>query len=330
MPEPAVASPYRPPAVKPLAPPLRPPRYEDVVLGTVPLADGTSMELRFDIYQRDDQVDPGPCIVYFFGGGWIDGDYKQRTSQKAVYARDLIELTDRGLTVVSASYRLVHEAPFPACIHDAKGIIRHLKANADTYRIDRSRIGVLGNSAGGHLSAMVALSSNHAELEGNTGGNLDESSDVAACAIYYAPADLMRFARYSSRDTSSTEVDHVQAGDTADFIGQLFGYDASNHEGRSLAEVLAQNSSTEDEIALEQMVHDSSPINYVRADAPPMLVLHGGQDPVVPAEQSELLVAALTDVGADVTYLNYSLGSHGPSLGPAVDSFAYEFLISRI
>ena len=80
---------YIPPSVKPLCPPEQAPRYEDVVYGEVTLDNGQPYTLKLDIYQSPDQTEPGPCIIYYFGGGWMWGEYKQVT-QKAVYCRDLV------------------------------------------------------------------------------------------------------------------------------------------------------------------------------------------------------------------------------------------------
>lgn len=318
---------YQPPAVKPLAPPLREPRHSDVPLATVSCADGSSFELKFDVYQRPDQTEPGPCVVYLFGGGWSNGDYKQRTSQKAVYIRDLVELTDRGITVVSASYRLVKHAPFPACVDDVKALIRHLKAHGPEYLIDPDRIGVLGNSAGGHLAGLLALTPDVPELEGEIGDDLDQSSSVRAAVLYYAPTDLIAFSSPEVHGSvAGSEVDDIGLVVPEDPIGRIFGYDPEAHDGRAFAEHLA----SEDGRETAEMLRRYSPRTYVRKDAPPMLILHGGKDVLVPISQSENLYHALTEVGADATYLTYSNASHGPSLGPDVDAFAYDFLISRL
>ncbi len=320
---------YRPPAVKPLAPPLREPRYEDVRLASVPWDDGSTGELRFDVYQSPDQREAGPCVVYLFGGGWSDGDYKQRTSQKAVYIRDLVELTERGLTVVSASYRLVQQAAFPACVHDVKALIRHLKAHGHDYLIDPDRIGVLGNSAGGHLAALLALTSDVPELEGEVGDDLDRGSDVRAAVLYYAPTDLVEMARSPHRaGVAGTEVDDITsiAATERELFEQALAYDRDEHGGMPLSHLLASGEGGE----VADLLRRYSPASHVRADAPPLLILHGAADPLVPIEQSETFSRALADVGADATYLSYSRGGHGPSLGPAVDAFAYEFLIARL
>ena len=149
---------YVPPTVKPLCPPEEKPRFEDVPYATVKLDNGQDYTLKLDIYQSAGQSKPGPCIIYIFGGGFMWGEYKQVT-QKAVYCRDLVRLTKEGYTVVCPDYRLVSQSIFPACINDVKGVVRFLKANGEKYNIDPERIGALGNSAGGCLAAMLALSS---------------------------------------------------------------------------------------------------------------------------------------------------------------------------
>ncbi|MFT4307224.1 MAG: alpha/beta hydrolase [Microbacterium sp.] len=313
--------------MKPLVAPLREPRYEDVWLASVPLDDGSTIDLRFDVYQHPDQTEPGPCVVYFFGGGWVDGDYKQRTSQKAVYIRDLVELVDRGLTVVSASYRLAQQAPFPACVHDAKALIRHLKARGTEYLIDPDRIGVLGNSAGGHLAAMLALTAGDPRIDGTVGDDTDQSSSVAAAVIYYAPVDLLAMARSTgARDTGGSEVEDILASDDASLFETVLGYERSRHGGLSLQRLLASGEGEQ----YAEILRRYSPITHVEGEHPPMLILHGGRDALVPLSQSESFYHALRAAGADVTYLTYSRGGHGPSLGPAVDAFAYQFLVSRL
>lgn len=206
---------YVPPKVKPLCPPEERPRFEDVPYARVTLDNGQAYTLKLDIYQSPEQNTPGPCIIYIFGGGFLWGEYKQVT-QKAVYCRDLVRLTKEGCTVVCPDYRLVSQSIFPACIHDVKGVVRFLKANGEKYNIDPDRIGALGNSAGGCLASMLALSANCRELEGEVGGNLEYDSSIKAAAIFYAPADLCQSIRTSAaalsgppKDLIGTEIENV-------------------------------------------------------------------------------------------------------------------------
>lgn len=323
------------PKVKPLCPPGRPPRYEDVPYAEVTLDNGEDHTLKMDIYQDLNQKESGPCIIYYFGGGWMWGEYKQVT-QKAVYCRDLIKLVEQGYTIISPSYRLASQSVFPACIHDCKGVVRFLKANAQTFHIDPERIGVLGNSAGGHLAAMVAMSADSKEMEGDVGGNLEHSSAVKAAAVFYAPTDLEELIHVGAakidgppKNLEGTEIDSA-AGQAVEIETQILGYRGTGKNLWTLNEVLENGDTANPDWRYIELARKCSPIQYVKEDCPPMIIMHGGQDPVVPIDQSEKLYKALVEAGADVTYLSYSNAGHGPSMGKAADEFAYRFLTDRL
>lgn len=320
------------PKVKPLCPPGRPPRYEDVPFAEVTLDNGEPYTLKMDIYQDLNQKTPGPCIIYYFGGGWMYGEYKQVT-QKAVYCRELIRLVEQGFTIVSPSYRLASQSVFPACIHDCKGVVRFLKAKSEKYHIDPERIGVLGNSAGGHLAAMVAMSANCSEMEGDVGGNQEYSSAVRAATIFYAPTDLVALLRNDANEAiqnlSGTEVDN--AGKSMDtVITQILGYTEPGKSLIDLNQLLESGNAGDPDWKYIELAKKCSPITYVSADCPPMMILHGGKDPLVPIEQSEGLYKALVSANADAMYLSSSQANHGPTMGNEADQMAYQFLKNRL
>lgn len=320
------------PKVKPLCPPGRSPRYEDVPFAEVTLDNGDPYTLKMDIYQDLNQKTPGPCIIYYFGGGWMYGEYKQVT-QRAVYFRELIRLVEQRFTVVSPAYRLASQSVFPACIHDCKGVVRFLKANSKLYHIDPERIGVLGNSAGGHLAAMVAMSANCSEMEGDVGGNQEYTSAVRAATIFYAPADLVALLRNDANEAiknlSGTEVDN--AGKSMDnVITEILGY---TEPGKSLIDLnqLLESGDTEDlDWKYIELAKRCSPISYVSANCPPMMILHGGKDPLVPIDQSESLYKALVSSNAHAMYFSFSQANHGPTMGDEADQVAYQFLKNRL
>ena len=327
---------YVAPKVKPLCPPEKSPRFEDVEYGVVTLDDGSEYSLKLDIYQSKSQSKPGPCIIYIFGGGWLWGEYKQVT-QKAVYCRDLVRLTDQGYTVVCPDYRLASQAVFPACIHDVKGVVRFLKANGEKYNIDKERIGVLGNSAGGHSALMLALSEGEPFLEGDVGGNLQESSGVKAAVVYYGPADLCKAIteaanqlRGKKRDLTGTEIEDLHSDDSDQIPALIVGYKGESKNLLKLEEVLKSEDENNLDYKYIELTKKCSPMTYVKKDVPPLLLLHGGKDVVVSPSQSENLYQALCSKGADVTLIEYSIGAHGPSLGPDIDNFAYNFLTNRL
>src|SRR5262249_16290821 len=96
---------------------------------------------------KDDK--PLPVIVYVHGGAWLAGDRAGGHGKLAGY------VADGEYAGVSVGYRLTGEAIWPAQIHDCKAAIRWVRANAKKYNLDPDRIGVVGDSAGGHLVAML-------------------------------------------------------------------------------------------------------------------------------------------------------------------------------
>lgn len=126
-----------------------------------------------DIYYPDARSDkPRPAVVMLFGGGWKSGD----KSHNIPIAQ---QLAAKGYVAISIEYRLSPEAKYPAAVHDVKAAIRWLRANADQFHIDKSRIATLGMSAGGQLAALTGTTNGQAKFEGN-GGNPEQSSDVQA------------------------------------------------------------------------------------------------------------------------------------------------------
>lgn len=321
---------------KPLCPPGRPPRFEDVFFANVPLDNGTTMDLKMDIYQDLNQKEPGPCIIYYFGGGWMFGEYKQVT-QKAVYCRDLIKLVEMGYTIVSPAYRLASEAIFPAAIHDCKAVVRFLKANADNYHIDSERIGILGNSAGGHLAAMVACSAGNKEMEGDVGGNTEYSSDVKAAALYYGIYDIEEYIvengsvkKNEKKDVTGTEIDELATDQELSIECHALGYLGENRDIVSLYDLVQSKDESHEDWHFVELAKKCSPITYASENNPPIVMLHGGQDQIVPLDQSWNFYNRLLEAGADVTFISCTKAAHGPTVGKEADAFAFQFLTSRI
>ncbi len=139
--------------------------------------------LEMDLYRPKQAWGALPAIVCIHGGGWANGN---RTSHEKVAQA----LAARGYVAATISYRLSGEAPFPAAIHDCKAAVRFLRANAKTYGIDPQKIGAIGLSAGGHLTALLATSAGVETLEGE-GGNPEFSSAIQAAVPMGAQTDLL-------------------------------------------------------------------------------------------------------------------------------------------
>lgn len=93
---------------------------------------------------------PGPGLLYIHGGGWVVGS----VASHDVLCRRLA--LGAGCPVASLRYRLAPEHPYPAAFDDARRGFQHVVAHADRLGMDPRRIAIGGDSAGGHLSALVA------------------------------------------------------------------------------------------------------------------------------------------------------------------------------
>lgn len=107
-------------------------------------------DLKLDIIYPEDPGNLYPCIIWICGGAWL-------TMDKSAHLPYLAQLARSGFVVASVEYRTSNEAVFPAQLIDVKSAVRYLRAHAGRYRIDPERFGVMGESAGGHLTAMAAL-----------------------------------------------------------------------------------------------------------------------------------------------------------------------------
>jgi len=225
-----------------------------------------------DIYEPKDAASADrPAVVYIHGGGWAAGG----RGGVAIAAAHFI---GRGYVFCSIDYRLTGEAKFPAQIEDCKCAIRFLRAHASQYHIDPNRIGVWGDSAGGHLAALLGTTAKVPRLEGK-GGWETESSAVEAVLDCYGPANLEPEAFTDYKNPQGEKFLHQFLGDPID----------------------------------PKLAHDASPIKFITKGDPPFLILHGDKDDLVPVEQSQAFYDALKAAGNDATLKIIPGAGHGGS-----------------
>lgn len=141
----------------------------------------------------DDRKLPGVLLIH--GGGWTGGTKEaMRPIARALAAR--------GWVVVSTSYRLATQAPFPAAVHDLKASVRWMRAHAAEWKMDAARIGSVGGSAGGHLAGMIATTAGRViEEEGGAWGG--ESSALQAAVLMGSGVDQLSRALESPKPIQS-------------------------------------------------------------------------------------------------------------------------------
>jgi len=157
------------------SPPVRaPPRVE---LGITYAWPG-GVPLKLDAYLPG-SPGPYPGVILIHGGGFRDGD----RGWEGYLATPLV---DAGFAAFSIDYRLAPEFPFPAAVDDVLAAVAWVRAHAAEYGVDPTAIGAIGESAGGHLAAMLAVLGR---------GSLDTGSRIAAAVSWSGPMDLNAFVR---------------------------------------------------------------------------------------------------------------------------------------
>jgi acetyl esterase/lipase len=182
---------------------------------------------------------------------------------------------------VSIGYRLTGEAIWPAQIHDCKAAIRWLRAHAEEFGFAPDRIAVMGSSAGGHLVAMLGTSGDVGSLEGKLGKHNNVSSRVNCVIDEYGPTNFLTM---------------------NDFPGTMDHLAAESPESKLLGQQITK---------VPELVRKASPVTYVTKDDPPILIIHGTKDPLVPYQQSVVFADALKKAGVPVILQRIENGEHG-------------------
>ncbi|CAL9444851.1 alpha/beta hydrolase fold domain-containing protein [Streptomyces sp. enrichment culture] len=222
---------------------------------------------------------PAPVVVFLHGGGWRLGSRHRLGPAFAEYSPTPFErVAQAGLAVAAIDYRLSGEAPWPAQLHDAKAAVRWLRARADALGIDAERVAAWGESAGGHLAALLGLTHDDPVLEGEV-GITGFPSHVCSVVAWYPPTDLLA-------------------------IADDLGVDPLTAHTRE-AELLGAAPCT-----VASLARQASPVAQVTPAAPPFLLLHGAADRFVPPAQSERLNSALREAGVDVELRLYEDADH--------------------
>ena len=237
---------------------------------------GTLPEQLLDIYLPDDADQPVPAVFYIHGGGWVMG------TRRLGGLECIIGALKHGCAVISVEYRLAPGVCFPEFIFDVKTAVRWARAHAADYNLDPARFGIIGDSAGGHISLMMGFTADHPEYEGEQYGWAGYSSAVQAVVDMYGPADLAADEDSWYRESGVRRIESVPYGEARD---------------KSLLEVAFGTDNRE-------LLRFFSPISYVKEGIPPLLILQGHDDCVVPFQHSVLLAEKIRRIcGPDAVEL---------------------------
>lgn len=246
---------------------------------------------QMDLFVPRSGKKPFPVVVYIHGGAWHQGTRHTRLVKP---------LISRGFAVAAISYRLTPTSLWPAQLQDCKSAVRWLRAHANEYSLDSKRIGVWGESAGGHLAAMLGVTGEQADT---VGGNTKESSAVQAVVDWFGPTDVVHLAEEQEHLPPDIR---VPGKNIRQYVDLLLGGPVNQHLAAA---------------------KDASPISHVSGKLPPFLIVHGDHDPTVPLQQSKEFFQALKNNHVDASLRIVPNGGHGSlGLGPDANREAYAFL----
>lgn len=246
----------------------------------------SGLQLRMDLLIPETNA-LHPAILFLPGGGFTTADY-HKTLPLRLY------LAQAGYVVASAAYRPIPEQ-FPTLLHDAKAALAFLHEQAESLAIDRKKIVVMGDSAGGYLTQMLWATANTDQL-------LPETipvafTDLAVAVSLYGFSNLL-----TMTNTTQFQPENM-------FSNQ----DKLSPEKILLKGASADKSETYDATQLYELAKCASPIHYVHPKSrfKPLLLLHGNHDQLVPSEQSTQMYTAVKSTQTDVEYWIINDADHG-------------------
>lgn len=246
-----------------------------------------------DLYTPEGSSGPLPLVIWTSGSAFLGDNGKEGARYMAP------ALLNAGFAVAGVSVRSSSQTKFPGNLHDIKAAIRFLRANAAQYGIDPNRIAIMGDSSGGWTSAMAALTGDVPELEGleveKDTSTQGVSSTVQAAVAFYPPTDFL------SMDAWAT---------TACIKGNARLGPGMCHDDPGSPESLLIGCAIQTCPANASL---ADPALYVSAKDPPLMILHGRADPLVPHQQGEKLFKRLAQNCNEVIFYSLPLAGHGPA-----------------
>jgi len=229
--------------------------------------------LKLDVYRPDAPPGPGvrrPVILQIHGGAWVIGDKREQGIPLLKY------LASHGWVGFNVNYRLSPGATFPEHLVDLKAALVWIRAHADTYGVDPDFVVVTGGSAGGHLTAMMALTVNDPAYQP---GFEDADTSVQAAVPFYGIYDFT-----NRTNTSSPELRNW------------------------FLEPMIMKAFFDDD---PEAFRRASPLDRIHAEAPPFLIFHGDKDTLAPVADARQFAEELRATShSDVIYIERHGAQH--------------------
>jgi acetyl esterase/lipase len=255
-------------------------RQQDVIYGRK-----WGLAMTMDVFTP--KTPNGAAVVAVMSGGWF-------SAKEMIRPDGFNEYTKRGYTVFAVMHGSQPKFTIPEAVEDMNRAVKFIRAHAKEYKIDPDRIGITGGSAGGHLSLMIACAPDKGD---STSKDPVEaaSAKVQAAAVFFPPTD---FENWGKADTVlSIETIRDPFKPAFDFR------ETDKATGRFLP--------VTDEKKVRAILHQISPINHVSSENPPVLIIHGDKDDLVPIQQAEIMMDRLKDAKVPARLVVKEGAKHG-------------------
>lgn len=206
-----------------------PPQAGEKIYRNVLFASPAGNDLRMDLYVPQTGK-PAPVVLWIFGGSWKFGSKG--------YHVNVRDLTRSGIAVAAIQYRMSDTAVYPAQLDDCRTAVQWLRANGIRYGLDPQRLGVSGESAGGHLAALL--------------GAVEEFPSVRAVCALCPPTDLVSLARKYARPGKLGSIEKLLGGPIEQKLALAADASPINQVNRSSPPFLIIHGATDDLVPLAQ------------------------------------------------------------------------------
>ncbi|MFI5864987.1 prolyl oligopeptidase family serine peptidase [Streptomyces sp. NPDC051546] len=257
---------------------------QDVTYSTPTTAAGTKADLKLDLQVPETSGKKPPLVVYITGGGFVMADKSANLGERTYVA-------EQGYAVASIEYRTeTSGSTYKDGVADVKAAVRHLRAHADEYGIDASKVGVWGQSAGGYLAAMAGATNGNGQFD--SGDHLDRSSEVQAVVDEFGASDL---ATIADDFDAQTKAAYMAPGS---FVNAYVFGPGSKDAKQTVAADAAANEAAD-------------PATYLSASSAPFILLQGDKDQIISPSQSLTLLNDLKEKGVEGTRYVVKGANHG-------------------
>lgn len=228
--------------------------------------ESNGAKLKMDIWYPKVEKTKYPVVLFAHGGGWISGFRNQPNNVSWCKF-----LASNGLVAASIDYRFGVKNTMTDILSDYTDALNYLRQNSEKLKIDKSRIILMGLSAGGHLALLYSAyySFNNAK---------EYMKGIKGVVVYYAPSDLK----------------------------DIFSDDSKSLFAKFATLATLKGSPQK----IEDIYEYYSPISWISERMPPILVVHGKNDLVVPFSSSVKLVKKLKEKGVKYMFLVHKTGGH--------------------